>query len=420
MIERYSFPEMAKIWADENRFQKMLDVEIAVCEALNRFGEIPATALEKIKKKAKFDIKKIEVIEKTVKHDVIAFLTNISENVGKESVYIHRGLTSSDVLDTALALQLKDASELLLKDLQELSETIKNQTRKYKNTLMIGRTHGIHAEPITFGLKLASWYSEILRDIERIKIATQNISFGKISGAVGGYAHIEPEIEKYVMKKLGLEREPVSTQIVPRDRHAQYLTTLSIIATSIERFATEIRTLQRTEIAELEEPFTEGQKGSSAMPHKRNPIICEQLCGLARVIRANALISLENVVLWNERDISHSSTERIIIPDSTILLDYILQKMNYVIKNLTVNIEKMLENLKITKNTIFSQRLLLEIVKKGYSREKIYLVIQKLSQDGFKNKKELKKFLTEKEIKNCFDINYYTRNIRVIYKRLNI
>lgn len=420
MIERYCEQEMTKIWTDENRFKKMLDVEIMVCEAFAKFGKMPKKALSNIKKKAKFNLQRIKEIEKTVKHDVIAFLTNVNENVGKDSVYIHRGLTSSDVLDTALALQLKEASDILNADLEILAQTVKNQARKYKDTLMIGRTHGIHAEPITFGFKLAGWYSEILRNIQRLKIAKGNTSYGKISGAVGTYAHIEPEIEKYVCKKLELKVEPVSTQIIPRDRHAQYLTTLAIIASSIERFATEVRTLQRTEIAELEEPFTEGQKGSSAMPHKRNPIICEQLCGLSRVIRANASSSLENISLWNERDISHSSVERIIIPDSTILLDYILKKMNYVLKNLNVHSEKMLENLKITQNAIFSQRLLLEIVKKGYTREKIYPVIQKMSQNGFSDKKLLEKFLTTKEIKKCFDINYYVRNINRVFNRLKI
>ncbi|MBI5573443.1 MAG: adenylosuccinate lyase [Elusimicrobia bacterium] len=420
MIERYCLPEMARVWTDENKFKMWLEVELAVCEALSISGKIPSAALKRIKKKASFNIKRIEAIENTVKHDMIAFLTNISENVGKDSIYIHRGLTSSDVLDTALALQLKDASNILLADLEILARTIKYQARKYKDTLMIGRTHGIHAEPITFGFKLAGWYSEIMRHLDIIKSVKEHISFGKISGAVGTYAHIEPGVEEYVCKKLGLKSEPVSTQIIPRDRHAQYLATLSIVASSIEKFATEIRTLQRTEIAEVEEPFTEGQKGSSAMPHKRNPVICEQLCGLARVIRANALCSLENVSLWNERDISHSSVERIIIPDSTILLDYMLKKMAYVIKNLTVKTENMKKNLSITSNAIFSQRLLLEIVGRGYSREKIYPLIQKLSQEGFKDKKELKKFLTEKEIEKCFDIKYYTKNIKNVLKRIGI
>ncbi|MEW6556928.1 MAG: adenylosuccinate lyase [Elusimicrobiota bacterium] len=420
MIERYCYPEMLKIWTDESRFQKMLDVEIAVCEALCKKGEIPRTAYERIKKHATFKLKIIKEIEKIVKHDVIAFLTYVAGSVGKDSIYIHRGLTSSDVLDTALALQLKEASDILIADLETFSQTIKNQARKYKNTLMIGRTHGIHAEPITFGFKLAGWYSEMLRNIQRLKIAQQNISFGKISGAVGTYAHIEPEIEEYVCKKLGLVPEPVSTQIIPRDRHSQFLLTLDIIASSIERFATEIRTLQRTEIAEVEEPFTVGQKGSSAMPHKRNPVICEQLCGLARVIRANALSSLENIALWNERDISHSSVERIILPDSTILLDYVLKKMDYVIKNMSVNTQKMVDNLALTKNAIFSQRLLLEIIKKGYSREKIYPIIQKLAQESFRNKNKLKKFLTEKEIANCFNTDYYIRNIKKIFDRLKI
>ncbi|MBN1384492.1 MAG: adenylosuccinate lyase [Elusimicrobia bacterium] len=420
MIERYSLAEMAGVWTDESRFRKMLDVEIIVCEALCKLGEIPPASLQVIKKKADFNVRRINEIEKTVKHDIIAFLTNIAENVGKDSVYIHKGLTSSDVLDTALALQLMDASDILINDLIILSKTIKKQAARYKNTLMIGRTHGVHAEPITLGFKLAGWYTEIMRDIERLKMAKENISYGKISGAVGTYAHSPIEVEKYVMEKLKLKPEPASTQVVPRDRHAQYLTTLAIIAASLERFALEIRSLQRTEIGELGEPFTKGQKGSSAMPHKKNPITCEQMCGLARVFRANAMASLENIALWNERDISHSSVERVIIPDSTILLNYMLKKMNNIIKDMVVNPKKMIENIKITESGIFSQRVLLAIVKKGIAREKAYPVVQKLSQSGFKNKKPLEKFLTKKEIEECFDVNYYTRNIKEILKRVGI
>lgn len=420
MIERYSFPEMVSVWTDESRFQKMLDVEILVCEALCKSGEIPVSSMQTIKKKAGFNVRRINEIEKTVKHDVIAFLTDVAKNVGKDAVYIHKGLTSSDVLDTALALQLMDASDILIDDLTELSKTVKKQAGKYKNTLMIGRTHGIHAEPITLGFKFAGWYTEIIRDIERLKIAKENISYGKISGVVGTYVHSPIEIEKYVMEKLKLQPEPASTQIVPRDRHSQYITTLAIIAASLERFTLEIRSLQRTEIGELGEPFTKGQKGSSAMPHKKNPVTCEQICGLARVIRANAMASLENIALWNERDISHSSVERVIIPDSTILLDYMLKKVNNVIKNLSVNSGRMLENLKITENAIFSQRILLKIVEKGVSREKIYPIVQKLSQNGFKDKKPLEKFLTKKEIEECFNVKYYTRNIKKILKRVGI
>lgn len=417
MIERYGFAEMKNVWADESRFRKMLEVEILVCEALCKSGDIPASSMQTIKKKACFDVRRISEIEKTVKHDVIAFLTDVAKSVGKDSAYIHKGLTSSDVLDTALALQLKDASDILLNDLAEISKTIKSQAKKYRNTLMIGRTHGVHAEPITLGFKLAGWYSEIMRHLDIIKSAKEHISFGKISGAVGTYAHIEPAVEEYVCGKLGLKAEPVSTQIIPRDRHAVYMCRLALVASSMEKFALEIRSLQRTEINELQEPFTKGQKGSSAMPHKRNPVICEQLCGLARIIRANAMVSLENIALWNERDISHSSTERIILPDSTILLDYMLKKMEYVIKNLTVNAENMKKNLSITSNAIFSQRVLLAIVKKGVSREKAYPVIQKLSHGGFKDKGPLKKYLTEAEIKKCFDIRYYVKRVNDILKR---
>jgi len=420
MIERYSLPGMSKIWTDENRFQKMLDVEIAACEALNKLGEVPTLALKKIKEKAGFNAKRIKEIESTVKHDVIAFLTSVAENVGKESTYIHKGLTSSDVLDTALALQLRQASDILIDDLERFSKIIRKQAKKYEDTIMIGRTHGIHAEPITFGFKLAGWYTEVLRDIERMKSAKENISYGKISGAVGTYAHLSPEVEKYVMGKVELKPEPVSTQIVPRDRHAQFLSTLAIIAATLERFATEIRSLQRTEVSELEEPFTKGQKGSSAMPHKRNPVTCEQMCGLARIIRGNAMVSIENVALWNERDISHSSAERIILPDSTILLNYMLNKMCYVIENFNVNAENMKRNLSITNNAIFSQRLLLAIVKKGYLREEAYPAVQEVTHNNFKDISPLKKYLKESEIKDCLDIKYYVRRVKGILKRAGI
>ncbi len=420
MIERYSYPEMAKIWTEQNKFQKMLDVEIAACEALCLKGKMPKSALVRIKNRASFNIEKIKKIESVVKHDVIAFLTNVSEYVGKDSVYIHKGLTSSDVLDTALALQLKEASALLLADLNALAKTIKKQAQKHKNTLMVGRTHGIHAEPITFGFKLAGWYSEVMRNILRFVSARENVLFGKISGAVGTFAHLDPCVEKYVCKKFGLLPEPVSTQIVPRDRHSEFLLTLALIAASIEKFATEIRTLQRTEIAEVEEPFTEGQKGSSAMPHKRNPVLCEQLCGLSRIVRANALVSLENIALWNERDISHSSTERIILPHSTLLLDYMLKRFTYVVENMKVKSENMEKNLKITENMIFSQRLLLAVVSKGYSREETYPLVQKLSQEGFKNVEPLKRFLTESEIKMCFDAKHYLRHLDKIYKKTGL
>jgi len=420
MIERYSLPEMSKIWTEENRFQKMLDVEIAACEALNKLGEIPTPALKKIKQKASFNTKRIKEIESIVKHDVIAFLTSIAEKVGKESTYIHKGLTSSDVLDTALGLQLRQASDVLINDLEKFAKIIKKQAKKHVDTLMMGRTHGIHAEPITLGFKFAGWYTEILRDIERMKLAKENISYGKISGAVGTYAHLSPGVEKYVMKKLQLKAEPVSTQIIPRDRHAQYLTTLAIISATIERFATEIRSLQRTEVGELEEPFTKGQKGSSAMPHKRNPVTCEQMCGLARIIRGNAMVSLENVALWNERDISHSSAERIILPDSTILLDYMLSKMCYVIENLNVNIENMKKNILITNNAIFSQRLLLAIVKKGFLREEAYPVVQEVTHNNFKDISPLKKYLRESEIKDCLDIKYYVRIVNKVLRKVGI
>ncbi len=428
MIKRYTLPGMAKIWEDENRYQKWLDVEILACEAWAKSGKIPKSALSVIKKKAKFSKKRIEEIEQKTNHDLLAFLENISETIGPAAKYLHYGLTSSDVVDTALAVLMKEASEILLEDLEKLAGILKEKALFYKHTVMIGRSHGMHAEPTTLGLKFLGFFAEAGRNIKRMKIAQEIVSVGKLSGPVGTYSNLEPKIENYVCKKLGLKPEDVSTQIVPRDRHSQFLTTLAIIASSLERLATEIRHLQRTEIGEVEEPFGKHQQGSSAMPHKHNPIICERICGLARVIRGNAFASLENISLWHERDISHSSAERVIIPDSCILLDYILHKTIAVVDGLTVYPEKMQENLNLSRGLIFSQRVLLKLMEKGMSRPAAYPLVQKVALQANEEKKNFQelllknkgitKYLSAKEISACFNLNYYLRNVNKIFKRL--
>ncbi len=428
MIERYSRPEMRKIWSEQNKFDKWLKIEILACEALAELGEIPKSSLQNIKKKARFNIKRINQIERETKHDVIAFLTNISENVGKDSRYIHLGLTSSDVLDTALAIQLKEASNILLIDLNRLAQALKEKAFQYKDTVMIGRSHGIHAEPITFGLKMALWHDEIKRNIVRMKRAKDIISYGKISGAMGTFANIDPAVEEYVCKKSGLTAAPLSSQIIQRDRHAEFMSTLAITASSLAKFAVEIRQLQRTEVLEAEEPFSKGQKGSSAMPHKRNPIISERISGLARIIQGNSLAAYENVVLWHERDISHSSVERVILPDSTILLSYMTNLMVNLIKNLVVYPENMKKNLLKTQGLIFSQRVLLELAKKGVSREDAYQRVQRNAMSARKNgksfknlllaDKEIRKNLSEKDIKRVFSVKYHLKNIDFIFNRV--
>lgn len=430
MIDRYSLPEMKKIWELEYKYLKWLDVEIAVCEAYALKGIIPHEAVNKIKERAKVDVNRILEIEDKVKHDIIAFLTSLSENIGEDSRYIHMGLTSSDILDTALALQLKASSDIILDDIQRLLKIIGILSIKYKDTLIMGRTHGVHAEPTSFGLKMLTWYTEMQRNYERMKRAKEIVSFGKISGAVGNYAHIDPWIEEKVCELLELTLAPVSTQIIQRDRHSEYCTTLAIIAASIEKFATEIRSLQRTEILELEEPFSEGQKGSSAMPHKRNPVSCEQLCGLARIVRANAIASLENIPLWHERDISHSSVERVILPDSTILLNYMLNHMIRIMENLNIYTERMKKNLDRTGGLIYSQRILLKLVEKGLSREKSYEIVQRNAMQAWREDKnffellskdkDLQNILKESEIKECFAPEWYLRNVDYIYNRIKI
>ena len=430
MIDRYSRQEMKEIWSEKNKFQKWLDVEIAACEGWAKLGKIPQSSLSKIKKKGSFDIKRIDEIEKTVDHDVIAFLTSVAEKVGSDSRFIHMGLTSSDIVDTALALLMRQAGEFITKDLELLIISLQKSAKKYKNSVMMGRSHGVHAEPMTFGLKMALYMVEMKRNLSRMKNAIKNISYGKLSGAVGTYSNIDPNVEKIACKALGLTPAEVSSQILQRDRHAEYLTTIAIIGGSIEKIALEIRGLQKTEIGEVEEPFKKGQKGSSAMPHKKNPIVCERLCGLARMLRGNALVAMENMALWHERDLSHSSTERVIIPDSTILLDYMIHKMIWVIDNLVVNEAAMLENINKSYGIIFSQRLLLAIVGKGKTREEAYKVIQSAAMKARESRRHLKEIalndqavtsiLSKKEIEASFDMNYYLRNIDKIFKRNNL
>ncbi|MBU2636922.1 MAG: adenylosuccinate lyase, partial [Bacteroidetes bacterium] len=393
MIERYTRPEMGSIWTDENKFQIFLNIEILACEAQAELGIIPKEAVKAIKGKAKFDVKRIDEIEQTVKHDVIAFLTNVGEYVGDEARYIHVGMTSSDVLDTGLAVQMKQSGGLLLKDLFALAQVLARRANEFKHTVMVGRTHGVHAEPTTFGLKLALWYDETQRNIRRLNQSIDTISYGQISGAVGTYEHLEPFVERYVCEKLGIKPAPISNQILQRDLHAEFLTMIAIIGSSLEKFATEVRHLQRTEVLEAEEYFSKGQKGSSAMPHKRNPVTCERVAGLARVLRGNAQAAMENISLWHERDISHSSVERIIIPDSCILLDYMLATFTDIVDKLIVYPENMKKNLVLTGGLIFSQSVLLALTNKGMKREDAYAAVQKLAMDVWENKKDFKELL---------------------------
>ncbi|MCC7159705.1 MAG: adenylosuccinate lyase [Ignavibacteria bacterium] len=393
MIERYTLPEIAGIWSEENKFSIWLKIEIFASEANNKLGIVPAKALKSIKTKARFNVKKINKIESVVKHDVIAFLTNVGSYVGPDSRFIHYGMTSSDVLDTALSVQMKEAGELILKQLVKFRAVLAKKAKKYKYLPMVGRTHGVHAEAITLGLKFALWFDEINRNIDRLKIAVKSASVGKISGAVGTYEHLNPFVERYVCKKLGLKPAKVATQIIQRDIHAEYLSSLAIIASSLEKFATEIRHQQKTESLELEEPFSKGQKGSSSMPHKKNPIICERIAGLARIIRGNSLESLENINLWHERDISHSSVERMILPDSTMLLYYMLVKMIEVMDGLVVNKQNIEKNLNLTHGLIYSQRALLKLVEAGLTREQAYKAVQDNAMKSWKTGQDFRKLL---------------------------
>ena len=428
MIERYTLPEMGKIWQDEFKFNTWLKIEILACEARSELGEIPKEDVDVIKEKAVFDIKRILEIEETTKHDVIAFLTNVAENVGPESRHIHYGMTSSDILDTTLSFQMKTAGELLMIRLNSLKDVLKERAMEHKRTICVGRSHGIHAEPTTMGLKFALWFEEIKRDIIRLQNAVKTISVGQISGAVGTFEHLTPKVEEYVCEKMGLSPAPVSTQVIQRDRHAEYLTALAVIGATLEKISIEIRHLQRTEVLEAEEYFSKGQKGSSAMPHKRNPIISERITGLARILRSNSMAAIEDVALWHERDISHSSVERIIVPDSCIALDYMLDLMIRLTKNLIIYPENMINNLNITRGLVFSQTVLLKLVNKGLSREDAYKFVQTAAMnvwnDKHKNLKnellrsnEIKKYLSEEEINEIFDYKKMLKNVDYIFAR---
>ena len=428
MIERYARKELKKIWDEKNKYQIWLNIEIAAAQAMEKFKIIPKGVAAKVRRKANINVDRIHKIENKVHHDVIAFLTSITEKVGPEGRFLHKGMTSSDVLDTCFNIQLLQAGKIISKDIDELLKVLKNKSLKYKKTICIGRSHGIHAEPTTFGLKLASFYEEFKRNKKRLEYAIEEISTCAISGAVGTFANIDPKVEAYVAKKLNLRIEPISTQIIPRDRHAVYFSTLGIIAGSVERVATEIRNLQKTELQEVEEFFDKKQKGSSAMPHKKNPILSENLTGLARMIRSYVLPALENISLWHERDISHSSVERNIGPDSTITLDFALNRLKNILKDINVYPKKMLKNLSITKGLIFSQRVMVELVKHGFSREKAYALVQKnarrtwsnnmsfyesLSKDSLINKK-----ISNKDLTKMFNVDYHTKRIDLIYKRV--
>jgi adenylosuccinate lyase len=428
MIARYTRKEMGRLWEPENRFQKWLDVEMAVCEAWAERGEIPGASLDLIKEKAGFDICRIDEIEAVVKHDVIAFLTSVAEKIGPDSRYVHKGLTSSDIVDTAQCLLMKEAAELILEDLKTLSQVLREKAFQYKDTVCIGRSHGVHAEPMTFGLKFALWYEEAKRNIGRMEKAKETVSVGKFSGAVGTFSNIPTEIEEKVCSKLGLRPEPVATQVVQRDRHAEYLSVLAIIAASVEKIAVEIRHLQRTEVLEAEEPFSKGQKGSSAMPHKRNPVGCENLSGLARVVRANAMASFEDIALWHERDISHSSVERVIIPDSAILVDYMLHRLTGILSGLHVYPERMTENMSRSYGLYNSQHVLITLTEKGMTREVAYALVQKNAMESWKTRKdfrdllmdddEVRKYLDVQEIADLFDLRHYLRHIDFIFRRV--
>jgi adenylosuccinate lyase len=428
MIKRYTREAMGRIWTEENKFQTWLLVEILACEALAKIGQIPKKAAQNIRRKARFSLDRISAIEAETKHDVIAFLTNVGETVGPDARYIHLGLTSSDILDTAMAVRLREASKLILKGCDRLLLALKRKAMAHKHTVMVGRSHGIHAEPITFGLKLALWYDEMQRNRRRMEQAMETVSVGKISGAVGTYANISPKVEAYVCKKLSLRPAAISSQIVQRDRYAEYFTTLAIVASTIEKIAVEVRHLQRTEVSEAEEYFSKGQKGSSAMPHKRNPIGSENLSGLARLVRSNAGAAMDNIPLWHERDISHSSVERVIAPDSTILIDYMLSRMTEIIRKLVVYPKRMQQNLKLTRGLIFSQQILLGLAMRGVSREAAYKMVQKCAMDAWKKKKDFKelvlndsdirKYLKIEEIETLFDVKAQLRHVNTIFTRV--
>jgi len=428
MIERYTLPEMGRIWSDENKFSKWLEFEILACEALAELDEIPADAVERIRKNARFDVKRILEIEDVVHHDVIAFLTNVAEHIGNDSRYVHLGLTSSDLLDTTLACQIKESGELLLERIATLRAVIRARALEHKRTVMVGRSHGVHAEPITFGLKMLVWYDELGRREKTLRAAVEAASLGKVSGSVGTFAHASPKVEEYVTRKLGLRPAPVSTQVVQRDVHAEFVTALALVAASLEQFATEVRALQKTETLEAEEPFKKGQKGSSSMPHKRNPIVCERVVGLARLIRGYAVSAMENVALWHERDISHSSVERVILPDATISLDYALVKFTAVVKDLVVYPENMKRNLEKSNGLIYSQKLMLELARAGLSREEAYALVQEAAMETWESGKPFEQTvrarpkitsrLDASRLDAVFSLDDYLREVDTIFSRV--
>jgi adenylosuccinate lyase len=428
MIPRYSRPEMARLWSDENRFATWLEVEIAATEVLVERGTVPKEALAAIKAKARFDVARIEEIEKEVQHDVIAFVSCVAESVGPEGRWLHYGLTSSDVVDTALSILMRDACDLVRADLVDLMEAVKERAFRHRHAPMIGRTHGVHAEPMTFGLKMALWHAELQRHLERLDRARATIAVGKLSGAVGTFSHLPPEVEEAVCARLGLRPAPVSSQILQRDRHAEVMTTLALVAASLEKFATEIRALQKTEVREVEEPFGAGQKGSSAMPHKRNPVGCEQVCGLARLVRANALASMEDIPLWHERDISHSSVERVIVPDSFLALDHMLARFTRIVKGMTVEEARMRRNLDLGRGLVFSGPLLLALTARGMSREDAYRVVQAHAMDAWKSEgdfrqrvfedPEVRAALGEAELDEVFRLDRYLTHVDAIFERV--
>jgi adenylosuccinate lyase len=428
MIPRYTYPEMGRIWTEQRRYDAWLSVELAAADAMAEAGIIPADAARELRAKAAFDVARIEEIEKTTQHDVIAFTTSVAEHVGPAARYLHFGLTSSDVVDTALALQMVEACDLILKDLDGLVEAVRTRAEEHRKTPMIGRTHGVHAEPMTFGLKLALWYAELQRDITRVRRAREAVAVGKISGAVGTFAHLPPSIEEAVCRRLGLQPAPVSSQVIQRDRHAELVTSLAITGASLEKFALEIRGLQKTEIGEVEEPFAKGQKGSSAMPHKRNPIGCEQICGLARLLRANAMAAIEDIALWHERDISHSSVERVILPDTFIALDHMLRRFTRIVTGMVVHPERMLENLGRSRGVAFSGQVLLELAARGISREQAYQWVQRSAMRSFDEQAEFKALLladadvtavlSRAEIERAFDLDVQLRHVDQIFERV--
>ncbi len=428
MIKRYTRPEMGAIWEDQNRFQKWLDVELAVCEAWHELGEIPADALERIMDKASFDVARIDEIEKTVKHDVIAFLTSIADYVGEDSRFIHLGLTSYDVVDTALSLLIRQALEKVRKDLNTFRDVLKEQALKHKMTPMVGRTHGVHAEPITFGVKILVWYDEVCRHLRRVDQALKTMSYGRIQGAVGTYIHLDPQVEVRTLAKLGLTPARVSTQVLQRDRHAEALSALALICATLDKIAQEIRHLQKTEIREVEEPFTKGQKGSSAMPHKKNPVRTERISGLSRIPRANLQVALENIPLWHERDISHSSAERVIFPDSFIITDFLLAETTSIVSNWQVHPERMQENIDLTRGLVFSQRVLLALTRKGLSRDDAYHLVQRNSLKSWDEGRDFQELLladqeitdqlTAREVEDCFSLDLYLDKIDYIFNKV--